>query len=129
MFVWAIFEKYYVQNIFVTLSQQNLGCKFLLVLIWTYYWNYFLFINNNLLFRICCENIVNIVFLAFFFSTFNGQNFWGGWILFLMGSIVIKGVQVSFLEWSSFYFFIFFYFFFIFKSGQKTHVNLKLNFF
>ena len=42
-----------------------------------------------------------------------------------MGSIVIKGVQVSFLEWSSFYFL----FFLFFKSGQKTHVNLKLNFF
>ena len=48
MFVWVIFEKCYVHSIFVTLSQQNLGCKFLLVLIWTYYWNYFLFISNNL---------------------------------------------------------------------------------
>ena len=32
-FVWAIFERCYVYNIFVTFSQQSLGGKFLLVLI------------------------------------------------------------------------------------------------
>ena len=33
LFVWVIFEKYYVHNCFATLSQQNLNGNFLLVLI------------------------------------------------------------------------------------------------
>ena len=55
-------------------SQQILGIKLLLILIWTHYWNYFFAINDNMLFRICCEsvmkNVVNIVFLFFIFLFF-----------------------------------------------------------
>ena len=33
LFVWVIFEKYYVHNYFATLLQQSISGKFLLVLI------------------------------------------------------------------------------------------------
>ena len=66
-FFWEVLHSHYF-------SQQILGIKLLLILIWTHYWNYFFAINDNMLFRICCEsvmkNVVNIVFLFFIFLFF-----------------------------------------------------------
>ena len=41
----------------------EISSKLLLVLIWIHNLNYFFAHHNNLPLKICCENIVNIVFL------------------------------------------------------------------
>ena len=64
------FEKYYLHNFFITLSQQILSVQLLLILIWTYHWDYFFALlittHNALSFKICYENIVNITYLFSF---------------------------------------------------------------